>query len=234
MDRECNQHRQNIWNNDFIDSCRIQGLEDVKIIYHCGILYFLATKEAAEKSADDNTTMIMIHGLYDLSQNSLDYTEIKSPFQKICEKNWVFFSHGDDLRVIYKWHPLTIGSIKEDQFVIEQEQEMPPIFKYMRGSTNGYLYEGELWFVGHIVDYSTPRHYYHCLVILDAKTLVYKYHSELFTFQGEKIEYCLGLVIEKERILMTYSCWDRTAILAVYDRATLMQAIFGVCKEFNH
>jgi len=35
MDRECNQHRQNIWNNDFIDSCRIQGLEDVKIIYHC-------------------------------------------------------------------------------------------------------------------------------------------------------------------------------------------------------
>jgi hypothetical protein len=85
----------------------------------------------------------------------------------------------------------------------------------------------ELWFLTHYVAYSTPRHYYHCIVVLDAKTLAVKRHSTLFKFEGEKIEYSLGLVVEAERLLVTYSKWDAESVLAVYDRAAFEKEFFA-------
>ena len=43
-------------------------------------------------------------------------------------------------------------------------------------------------------------------------------YSAPFKFEGEPIEYSLGLVIEDSRVLITYSVWDRTTKLAVYDK----------------
>jgi hypothetical protein len=45
-----------------------------------------------------------------------------------------------------------------------------------------------------------------------------KRYSAPFKFEGEKIEYCLGLVVEKDRVIMTYSTWDRTTKIGVYDK----------------
>ena len=39
-----------------------------------------------------------------------------------------------------------------------------------------------------------------------------------FNFKGETIEYCIGLLVEEDRVIMTYSCWDRTTQLAIYDK----------------
>jgi len=196
----------------------IRGLEDVKLINHLGTVHFMATRESITKGPAGNTIMTMAYGEYDLSKNVLEYREIRSPRQQVCEKNWALFTNGNDLSIVYKWFPLTIGTIKGDKLIIEKEMKMPPIFKLMRGSTNGYLYKDELWFLCHIVEYSTPRFYYHCLVTLDAKTLKYKKHSTIFTFDGNKIEYCLGLIVEDDRLIITHSNWDRTSKLSIYDR----------------
>ena len=42
--------------------------------------------------------------------------------------------------------------------------------------------------------------------------------SNLFTFEGQKIEYTLGLVVEEERLLISYSTWDRTVNLGIYNK----------------
>ena len=44
-------------------------------------------------------------------------------------------------------------------------------------------------------------------------------HSAPFKYEGECIEYTLGLVIEEERVIMSYSVWDRSAKLAIYDKS---------------
>jgi hypothetical protein len=62
--------------------------------------------------------------------------------------------------------------------------------------------------------------------VLDAETLKVKRHSTLFKFEGEKIEYALGLVVEPDRILISYSKWDAESVLSVYDRKTLEEAVF--------
>jgi hypothetical protein len=43
-------------------------------------------------------------------------------------------------------------------------------------------------------------------------------YSAPFKFHIEPIEYCLGLVVEDERVIITYSVWDRETKLGIYDK----------------
>lgn len=79
--------------------------------------------------------------------------------------------------------------------------------------------------VCHMVEYAHPRHYYHILVQLDAHTLHYKTHSSLFKFDTSPIEYCLGLVVEYERYVFSYSTWDRTSHVLTVSRPVFDTAI---------
>ena len=120
-----------------------------------------------------------------------------------------------------------IGEIQNDTMQIIQQDEGPPILRHLRGSSNGFLYKGEYWFVCHAVEYSSPRHYYHCIVILDGLTLYYKRHSRFFTFSGEKVEFCLSIIIRDTTIVMSHSCWDRTSEVKIYNKNELLKDIFN-------
>jgi hypothetical protein len=43
-------------------------------------------------------------------------------------------------------------------------------------------------------------------------------YSAPFKFEGESIEYCLGIIVEDERVILTYSTWDRTTKIAIYNK----------------
>ena len=96
-------------------------------------------------------------------------------------------------------------------------RNMPNIFKSVRGSTNGCRFGDEIWFVTHLVSYEQPRHYYNMMVVFDS-SLNLKRYSAPFKFSDQPIEYCLGLVVEEERVIMTYSVWDRSTMIAIYDK----------------
>ena len=94
---------------------------------------------------------------------------------------------------------------------------MPLIFKNIRGSTCGFNYNNEIWFVNHIVSYESPREYYHIISVFDKEYNLLRY-STLFKFEGDKIEYCLSLIVENDRVICSYSTWDRTTKLGIYDK----------------
>ena len=50
--------------------------------------------------------------------------------------------------------------------------------------------------------------------------------SNLFKYEGEKIEYSLGLIVEEERIIISYSKWDSTPAIAVYDKKKVEEGMF--------
>jgi hypothetical protein len=79
------------------------------------------------------------------------------------------------------------------------------------------VYQSEAWFVVHIVSYEKPRYYYHLLVVFDQDLNLLRY-SAPFKFEGECIEYCIGLVIEDNKIIIPYSTMDRTTKVAIYDK----------------
>ena len=50
--------------------------------------------------------------------------------------------------------------------------------------------------------------------------------SNLFKYEGEKIEYSLGLIVEEDRIIVSYSKWDSRPCIAVYDKKKVEEGMF--------
>ena len=198
------------------------GIEDVRIFNDIDSNNILFIGTGYHK----NNTIGIVQGIYNINENSLIEHEIKSSFSNShCEKNWVFVDYKDSTHIIYNWHPLQICKINQEDKLLNliEKKNMPKIFSYVRGSTNGFKYlnkstnQNELWFVTHIVSYEQPRHYYHMIIVFD-ELLNLKSYSAPFKFEGESIEYCLGLVVEDDRVLITHSTWDRTTRLGIYDK----------------
>jgi len=214
---------------------RYIGIEDVRIFYdsYSSKIQFIGT------SYHQNNTIGVTTGDYDINESKLSsILEIKPFCQSNCEKNWVFVDINKSINVIYKWYPLQICKINKEKELLEliQTKEMPKIFSHARGSTCGFTYtkktslagntndniditfdETEIWFVLHMVSYENPRHYYHIFAVFDESMNLLRY-SAPFKFHTESIEYCLGLVVEDERVLITYSVWDRETKLGIYDK----------------
>ena len=43
-------------------------------------------------------------------------------------------------------------------------------------------------------------------------------HSVPFKLTSEPIEYCCGLIVEEEQILITHSIWDRESYIKIFDK----------------
>jgi len=168
------------------------------------------------------------------SIKTISYKSVNTPYNKDCEKNWVFY--GDN-NIIYQWYPLITGKIikhnndtndNNNQFMFNKEKEilMPPFFQQVRGSSNGYTFNDEFWFICHVVEYCQPREYYHFFAIFDKNTMTIKKWSNLFKYEGEKIEYSLGLIVEEERIIISYSKWDSNPCIAIYDKEKVEKDLF--------
>ena len=225
LDKEFNVIQSKNFLPDFNKDCRIRGLEDVKII-NCGEnIGYISTKQS---DTTEDYVLTMAGGIYDLTKDKLEYNEIFSPINAKCEKNWALFLQNEELKAIYKWYPLTIyDSINTGKLGKKQEIEMPYFFKDVRGSTNGYIYKDELWFICHLVEHGQPRHYYHLFVVLDKNTLKLKKYSYLFKFDlSEKVEFCLGLVVEDERIIVSHSNWDKTSKLKMFNKKQILKELF--------
>jgi hypothetical protein len=121
-------------------------------------------------------------------------------------------------RVVYKWQPLTLGNIRGEGLELEPvTRAMPKLFEQARGSTNGVEHDGAYWFVVHFVHKygDEPRFYYHALAVFDKDMKLLRYCMP-FKFTESPIEYCLGLVVEKARILLGFSVNDDDAQIGVY------------------
>jgi hypothetical protein len=79
------------------------------------------------------------------------------------------------------------------------------------------LEQTEIWFVVHLVSYESPRHYYHIIVVFDDNLKLLRYSAPI-KFSESNIEYCLGIVVEHTRVIITYSTMDRTSNIGIYDK----------------
>jgi tetratricopeptide (TPR) repeat protein len=208
-----------IINDKLIDSVfdnrRYVGIEDVRIFKGSENLIFMGT------GLHQNGNIGILSGSYNRDAEYMESVEIKPSFSNsTCEKNWVFVNIENEMHIIYQWYPLHICKLNESTKsldLIRKDNSMPKIFKHMRGSTSGAEFNNEIWFVTHIVSYEQPRHYYHLFVVFDKSMKLLRY-SAPFKFQEDCIEYCIGLVVESDRIIVPYSSWDRTTKIGVYDK----------------
>ena len=186
------------------------GLEDIRIFNHdaSNKLYYTCNRGIGHGN------MKVEYGILNMNNMKCEKSVLlKKINQNSVEKNWVMFNNVNDTScpyMIYNWSPLEIGKIETDKFVTTKKIKTPYLFKSLRGSTNGVEIDNELWFLCHLVSYEGRRHYYHIMVILDKNTLELKNYSYMFTFEKEKVEYCLGMTHENDNINFGISIMDKT------------------------
>jgi tetratricopeptide (TPR) repeat protein len=160
-------------------------------------------------------------GKYESEKETLVSKELQQNWENTdCEKNWVYVEYKEKTHVVYKWFPLQLCKIDETgkNLILMETRELPRFFSRVRGSSCGFTCKNrEIWFVGHIVSYEKPRHYYHILSVFDENMNLLRY-SAPFSFEGKPVEYCLSIIVEEERVLMNYSTWDKTTRIGVYDK----------------
>jgi tetratricopeptide (TPR) repeat protein len=195
------------------DGRQYVGIEDVRIFnqFNKDYIEFIGT------CYHTNGTIGICTGSYNLHDDKLVGCEVGSPTRSYCEKNWVYFECNDETHIIYKWFPLQIYKYNSDKTAINlvQIRNMPRLFSYCRGSTCGFRFQPtqppdelggsysdsecvkgvETWFIVHIAVEETPRSYYHVIAVFDENMNLNRY-SAPFKFEGEKIEYCLSLIID--------------------------------------
>jgi hypothetical protein len=183
----------------------IRGVEDVRLFEHDGGICFLGTKMTAAGVLTVCWGKYGMDGLTDL----VEMTNIKG-----CEKNWSVVPNGESkITVVYEWGPLTLGEFDGTTLNRKEIGGLPKLFNLARGSTNGFLYKDEYWFV---VQYQTEsRVYFHSLIVLDRAMKMVKYTLP-FKLSKKPVEFCCGLVVEDNRILLGYSENDQTTTVTVY------------------
>jgi hypothetical protein len=182
---------------DIRKDTHILGLEDIRLYEEDNKIKCIAT---SRECSLNNTNSVVI-GDYNIDNYTINNINIiESPFPEECEKNWIPIGN----KIIYKWHPLQIGYIKNQKLIIDTVLQTPAFFKHLRGSSNVVKYKDEYWVVVHGVKYCTPRKYYHMIVILD-KDYNFNRYTVPFYYDTYSIEYCLGLLIDEGYIYMTAS-----------------------------
>jgi len=225
------------WMNTQFEDRQYVGIEDVRIWEQNAdktSLQFIGT------GYHKNNKIGIVAGKYDLQNQKFEFNEIVPDFNNAsCEKNWVYTEYNNETHVIYKWNPLQICKINEENNSLKlvEERKMPNIFSHVRGSSCGFTYkkqlvqnstnnndniqllieEKEIWFITHLVSYENPRHYYHLIAVFDENMNLLRY-SAPFKFEGEPIEYSLSIVVEDDDVFINYSTWDRTTRIGVYDK----------------
>jgi len=197
------------------------GLEDVRLMNYDNKIHY--TSNRGLKMGN----MEVEYGIIDLKNpNKVQSTLMKIKNQSQIEKNWVLFENSEKkLKMIYKWYPLTIGEIVQvtgtemeatpnelspvSKMMVTDEIETPHFFKWLRGSTNGITIDDEIYFLCHLVSYEDRRYYYHCMVVLDNKTMKLKKYSKLFTFEKSPVEYTLGMINIEDTLVIGYSVMDK-------------------------
>lgn len=189
-----------------IDDKLYVGVEDIRVFPTKDGFKFLGTGFEGD--------LTIATGEYDTNNPKLEYNLLRQTFNKTdCEKNWVF---ANDKTLIYSWKPFICMSYNTLD-VIKRNDNMPKIFESVRGSTCAAEYNDELWFICHIVSYEQPRQYYHMFVCLDKELNLLRY-SAPFKLSDASVEYCLGLIVKEDKVIISYSEWDRTTKVSIYDK----------------
>jgi tetratricopeptide (TPR) repeat protein len=192
---------------------RYVGLEDVRLFPFQNKLYYICNRGV---DLGDNQTRMQVEFGEIVGETCVCPVLLHKDGQTSTEKNWVLFGTDNIINCVYKWGPLTIGTINQDTGAFQEthiQTDVPRFFQDVRGSTNGVMVgDDEIWFICHLVSYEDRRYYYHLMVVLDATTYKLKKYTPLWKFDKEnKVEYTLGFIYDDSSTSLTigYSVYDR-------------------------
>ena len=114
----------------------ILGFEDVRLFVDDNKLKCIGTSREYNNINDTNAMVILDYDNENNEMKNINIIVPPMPDVKECQKNWI----PVDDKIIYKWHPLQIGVIKNSKLFLIKSLDTPKFFKHLRGSSNVFKY----------------------------------------------------------------------------------------------
>ena len=162
-----------------------------------------------------------------LKNNNFHFWEIKSDFPlHHCEKNWVFSPYKNKICIVYNWNPFVLCSFEEQHIKKLFEKKLPSYLKNIIGSSCGFVFENEIWFITHLIDSSEElNYYYHSILVFDLDYNLLRF-TPYFKFKKEPVEYTLSIFVDKENIIIPISSMDKTSELHFYNKTEIERSFY--------
>ena len=185
---------------------------NIKIYFNDKLYYYASCFDKNNKNIQ-----ISINSYDDNLKNNIVYTSFEN--NRIVQKNW---SYVHDNVFIHSWYPIKLCSYnkKSNHLDLFKTIKTPEKFINARGNCPGILIGNYFYFILHkvqknIEDKRIIYNYLHFIVCLNKNFNVIK-HSEYFKFKDKKVEFCLGMIYDKDNnnILFSYSCLDYLSFIS--------------------
>jgi hypothetical protein len=190
----------------------IRGMEDIRIFSD---QYFLCT------CADVNPQRVpqICWGAFETDGTVTKLIPLQPHPEIDCQKNWLPFIDGSQIKFIYSYDPLIIYSLDPESGVIEKilERKLNDLdLTSFRGSAGLIPYRKGWLGTIHQVHYFSPRKYYTRFIWFDAEFTEMKF-SDPFYFHSIGIEFNAGIAHHPDGLLLTYSVFDHSTNLVLVD-----------------
>lgn len=192
------------------DPRALDGIEDLRLFRWRGGLWVLGT--ALHYTPKPKNTMLLAR--LELNPHVLvDPVFIPSPVGAPVEKNWMPQVDGERLFFVYQTHPFARYEYVDENLVEAPGKGQPAaFFDGISGSSQLVPYKD-----GHLAVVHRKTHdqkarkwtYRHYLVAF--KDDVPVRIGRKFSFEGERVEFCSGLVVHKDKALFSYGVMDQEA-----------------------
>lgn len=191
---------------------RIRGYEDLRLFESAGGLGGLASVR------DRDSTGLCRMVLLDIADDGTVTRErlVAGPDPLRHEKNWVpFDARAATLRIAYSWDPLVLGRLDLRTAELELDAPVASTWGDARGGAGGVAVGDELLFVVHesitMPDWS--RRYVHRFVTVTGDGMPSRESARL-TFLSVGIEFATGMVLDGDRLLVSFGREDEEAWIA--------------------
>lgn len=210
----------------------LNGLQDIRLFPWKNRLYALAGAHCylpPEAGSRPKQTRMM---LCTLDGNVLNTVAVL-PSRQPKEKNWMPWPRGDDLYLQYHCDPYEV--LKVDRAGVSAAtapRRVPGLEGFFGGSPilrlgNNFIGIAHLKVLDHpIVDqHPLPAMgYFHKAIIYGPDLDVLDVGS-VFRFEGERVEFCCGLTIDGDELLLSYGIWDTEAKLLKIKAQTFLELV---------
>jgi hypothetical protein len=183
-------------------SFSVKGYEDCRIFSHKGELWMTACIRETEKGIPRIVLSLLSGNLI------IKRWLLESPVSKTtCEKNWIPYSDGKDIFIIYdysyKIYKVDFGNM---QLLEHYNKCLNLNLSNLRGSAKS----SDLLITHEVIIDNGQRVYLHRFIMLKS-SIPYKI-SRPFYFKQKGVEYCMGITLHNNKIIMYTSINDACTI----------------------
>ncbi len=204
------------------------GFEDVRIFSNPFQGNLMGIGNVASPSLDSNAMVLL-----DLGSGAqlCAATLLQSPHNRQREKNWAPAPDRSRLFFVYEWNPLTILALNSTGPEIIKSTDAPYLRNW-RGSSQGLPTDKGWIFIIHRLYLGSPRRYTHRIIEIDFDWNPIRASKE-FCFITNELEYCGGVALINETVILSFGLNNHHAFVASLDKRELFSLLEPIASAFS-